>query len=202
MHPSYSKNLFSHVCVVLHLSMVLSKRVYNWLHSVNVNRDPGNSLIQCIIIFCITNTHIFSYSSKHNFTHIDTFFDLHLFKHPTVDCVICSVNQNPIPVTGIHQPVLQPCFASTGDYTRYSTRYITKNPVKKPWVMVSARCALWNVSSTSNQYHGKDNSWDQWKNVRSLFRKVLYCHALPPQRYMKPQKPSFSIRIVTNFVHY
>lgn len=77
-----------------------------------------------------------------------------------------------------------------------------RRSTKTGWVMVSAQWGLWKSSSTSDQYHGKDNIWDQCKNVRRLFRKVLYCHALPPQRHMKPQKPSFSIRIVTNFVHY
>lgn len=189
IHPSYSKNLFSHVGAVLCLSMVLIRKfiidftLSMWIEVLEFLNTMHHNIYFLIYKICFL-------ICPSTASHIEMpFFYMYLFNHPTVDYLICSGNQNHTPMTDIHQPVLQSCFGSTVEYTRYSTRYNTEGPAKKGWVMVSAKCGLWKLSSSSGQYHGKDNFWDQCKNVKSLFGKVLYCHALPPQRYMKPQKP-------------
>lgn len=72
-HPSYSNKLFSHTYVVL---------CYQWFYQRKYIIDSfcqheqwsWNSLIHCIVIFCLTTTHISSYSPKHSFTHKDDLF--------------------------------------------------------------------------------------------------------------------------------
>lgn len=124
----------------------------------------------------------------------------YLLNHPTLDYVVCSGNWYHTPVTGIHQPVLQCCLgpARRPQWIMQLTLQFTKQKVltSEGWVLVSGN------QIQPAKHHGKDSFWDHCKNIRSLFSRHLYCHAILRPRYMKSQKPSFNLRIVTNCVHY